>query len=91
MPNGTENPDIDKKIENLFVSVGRKIENGVFKDAIDEIFEFVRSANKFFDSEQPWITRTTDQAACENTLFQCIQIIANLAVLLVCCGGLLTS
>lgn len=82
VPNGTENPDIDKKIENLFVSVGRKIENGVFKDAIDEIFEFVRSANKFFDSEQPWITRTTDQAACENTLFQCIQIIANLAVLL---------
>lgn len=82
VPNGTENPDIDKKIENLFVSVGRKIENGVFKDAIDEIFEFVRSANKFFDSEQPWITRTTDQAACENILFQCIQIIANLAVLL---------
>lgn len=82
VPNGTENPDIDKQIENLFVSVGRKIENGVFKDAIDEIFEFVRSANKFFDSEQPWITRTTNQAACDNTLFQCIQIIANLAVLL---------
>lgn len=82
VPNGTENPDIDKQIENLFVSVGRKIENGVFKDAIDEIFEFVRSANKFFDSEQPWITRTANRTACENTLYQCVQIIANLAVLL---------
>lgn len=82
VPNGTENPDIDKKIENLFVSVGRKIENGVFKDAIDEIFEFVRSANKFFDSEQPWITRTANRTVCENTLYQCVQIIANLAVLL---------
>lgn len=82
VPNGTENPDIDKQIENLFVSVGRKIENGVFKDAIDEIFEFVRSANKFFDSEQPWITRTANRTVCENTLYQCVQIIANLAVLL---------
>lgn len=36
----------------------------------------------FFDTKQPWITRTTDTKACENTLYQCVQIIANLAVLL---------
>lgn len=45
-------------------------------------FEFARSANKFFDTQQPWITRTADQTACKNTLYQCVQIIANLAVLL---------
>lgn len=73
---------MDGQIDGLFVSVGRRIENGAFKDAISEIFDFIRSANKFFDTEQPWITRTTDQKACENTLYQCVQIIANLAVLL---------
>ena len=82
VPCGTANEEIDRKIDQLYTSVGKKIENGALKDALDEIFDFVRSANKFFDTEQPWVTRTTDKAACENTLYQCVQIIANLAVLL---------
>ena len=82
IPKGIINPSINNQIDELFVSIGRQIENGSFKDAIAEIFNFVRYANKFFDTEQPWITRTTDEKACENTLYQCVQIIANLAVLL---------
>lgn len=82
IPAGIDNPSINNHIDELFVSVGKQIENGTFKDAIAEIFDFVRNANKFFDAEQPWITRTTDRKACENTLYQCVQIIANLAVLL---------
>lgn len=82
IPAGIDNPSINNRIDALFVSVGKQIENGAFKDAITEIFDFVRNANKFFDTKQPWITRTTDTKACENTLYQCVQIIANLAVLL---------
>ncbi len=82
VPAGKDNPDISEQIDNLFVSVGRLLESGCFKDALDKIFEFVRSANKFFDAERPWITRNTDKPACENTLYQCVQIIANLAILL---------
>lgn len=33
-------------------------------------------------TEQPWITRNTNKTACDNTLYQCVQIIANLAVLI---------
>lgn len=82
VPKGTQHPTISGQINALFPSVGRKIENGAFRDALTELFDFVRSANKFFDTEQPWITRNTDKAACDNTLYQCVQIIANLAVLL---------
>ena len=82
VPKGTDDPAIDTQINELFVSVGRQIETGALKDAIAEIFDFVRNANKFFDSKQPWITRNTDKNACDNTLYQCVQIIANLAVLL---------
>lgn len=82
IPIGIENPTISHRIDELFVSVGRQIENGAFKDALSGIFDFIRNSNKFFDTEQPWITRTTDQKACANTLYQCVQIIANLAVLL---------
>lgn len=82
VPEGVEQADISKQIEVLFETVGKKIECGAFKDALGEIFDFVRAANKFFDTEQPWITRDTDDKACKNTLYQCVQIIANLAVLL---------
>ena len=82
VPNGIDHPKINNQIEELFVTVGRQIEGGFFKDALSDIFDFVRAANKFFDTEQPWVTRTSDEAACKNTLYQCVQIIADLAVLL---------
>lgn len=82
VPEGTYDPAINARIEKLFDSVGRQIEIGAFKDALSEIFDFVRYANRFFDSEQPWITRNKNKKACDNTLCQCVLIIANLAVLL---------
>lgn len=82
VPEGTENVAIGRQIDALFVCVGRQIEQGAFKEAIAGIFDFVRSANKYFDGRVPWITRTSDRRACEDTLFQCVQIIANLASLL---------
>ncbi len=82
VPDGADDPDVNTHIDSLFISVGTQIEKGAFKDAITEIFDFVREANKFFDTERPWITRNTDKTACDHTLYQCVQIIANLAVLL---------
>lgn len=82
IPAGNLNSEIEVKIDQLFCETGEKVEAGNLRDAIDGIFEFVRYANKFFDIEQPWITRVTDVEACDNTLFNCVQIIANLAILL---------
>lgn len=77
---------IDKKIEKsiveLYEIVGAYIEKSRFKDAINKIFQYIREANKFFDDEKPWLSRTENETACKNTLFQCVQIIANLAILL---------
>lgn len=82
IPHGNKNIELDNQIDRLYIAVGKHIESGCFKDAMNEIFDFVRNANKFFDAEQPWITRNTNKIACDNTLYQCVQIIANLAVLL---------
>lgn len=79
---GISTAEIFTRINALFASVGHKIESGDFRDCLDEIFDLVRFANKYFDAEQPWITRTADPAKCKNTLYNCVQIIANLAVLL---------
>lgn len=75
-------PTILARLKNLYASVGKQIESGNFRDAIHEIFEFVHFANKYFDTEQPWITRTADPEKCKDTIFQCVRIIANLAALL---------
>ena len=80
--NGEINKEIEKEIELLYVSVGKLIEEGHFKRALDEVFEFIRSANKYFDHEQPWKQLTEDKIACDNTLLTCVHIIANTAQLL---------
>jgi len=82
IPEGTYNPEIKQQITSAYAKVGELIEKGAFKDAINEIFEIVRAANKYFDTEQPWITRDADEVACKNTLYNCVLIIANLAILL---------
>lgn len=82
VPVGKLEISLEKNFDSLYKEVGSHIEEGNFREAIRSIFAFVRSANKYFDIEQPWITRKTDLDACKNTLFHCVQIIANLAVLL---------
>lgn len=92
VPAGRMDSELKKRLEALYGTVGRNIEAGEFKAALDSIFAFIRSVNKYFDAEQPWITLKTDPAACRNTLYGCVQAIANLAVLLEpfipfsCCG-----
>lgn len=73
---------IKESIEQLYAGVGQLIEEGHFKQALDEIFELIRAANKYFDHEQPWKQLTEDKAACDNTLLTCVHIIANIAQLL---------
>lgn len=82
VPDGIDNGNIREEIDRLYFVVGKLIKKGAFKDAIKEIFDYIRVANKFFDTEQPWITRVSNETACKNTLYQCVQIIANLAVLI---------
>jgi len=82
VPDGEWNGEIEKHIVGIYPAVGEKIEQGNFKDGLAEIFELVRYANRYFDQEKPWSTRNDDPAACRNTLFNCAQIIANIAVLL---------
>ena len=82
IPDGIYDVQINQEIEELYAVTGKLIEKGAFKDAINGIFDYVRCANKYFDAQKPWVTRETDEAACKNTLYQCVQIIANLAVIL---------
>lgn len=82
VPQGSPDPEVQSRILAAFPAVGRRIKAGNLKSALDEVFGLVRFSNKFYDTGEPWKTRTADPAACADTLFNCVQLIANTAVLL---------
>ncbi len=79
VPNGSMDEEIKKNILSLYESSGKLIEQGEFKAALEEIFAFIRDSNKYFDEKQPWFQVKEDRQAANNTLYTCVQIIANLA------------
>jgi methionyl-tRNA synthetase len=82
VPKGTVEEKLKTELEALYISCGKKIEDGNFKSALEDIFSFVRSANKYFDDEKPWIQVKDNLEDCSNTLYNCVVIIANLSNLL---------
>ncbi len=82
VPQGNVSCEIQNELKELYSETERKIENGDFKYALEDIFAFIRKANKYFDTEEPWIAVKNDREKCSNTLFNCVQIIANLSNLL---------
>ena len=82
VPSGKLDYEIEKNLEDLYERVGEFIEEGKFREAINFIFYFIRIFNKYFDKEEPWITRNSDIEKCKNSLYNCVQIIANLSIIL---------
>lgn len=82
IPFGLINSNIKSHVLTLYDQVGQYISQGELKCALEIIFSFIRKANKYFDSEKPWVTVKENKEKCENTLFNCAYIIINLAILL---------
>lgn len=73
---------IQEKAASAFALTGTRIEEGHFKDALEGIFELVRFGNKYYDAHEPWKTRSSDHDKCQETLYNCTYLIANIAILL---------
>ena len=73
---------IESKLKKLYDSVGKDIDDGEVKSAINSIFEFISFANKYFDENEPWALAKTDTNACEKILYNCCNIIYNVNNLL---------
>jgi len=82
IPQGEIDEKIKSSILELYKAVGQKIEAGELKGALEDSFTFIRSINKYFDEERPWVTIKENPAACSNTIYNCLEAIGNLANLL---------
>ncbi|HCF53123.1 MAG TPA: methionine--tRNA ligase, partial [Bacillus sp. (in: Bacteria)] len=82
VPKGSIEVELKDKVEGLYKRVGEAIEQTKFKVALETIFDTVRFANKYFDEKQPWKQREDDPVSCEETIYNCVYLIANFAHLL---------
>lgn len=78
IPDAIPDEAILSKVKDVYSQAGRAIEHGEFKRALEMIFELIRTSNKYFDEQQPWIQVKEDPECCAVTLNTCTQIIANL-------------
>jgi methionyl-tRNA synthetase len=74
-------------IQNAKALVEADIENYKFRDALFEVMDLARKGNKYMQDKQPWIVAKNleanpdDQKLIDNCLHICLQLSANLAIL----------
>ncbi|ANC77504.1 methionine--tRNA ligase [Fictibacillus phosphorivorans] len=81
-PSGKINIELQGRVNRLYNKAALLITDGQFKKTIENIFDFVRFANKYFDEQKPWIQINEERSLCDDTMANCIYIISNLAQLL---------
>lgn len=82
VPNGNIDSKVEEIIKATYENSGKIIERFEFKEALDNVFALIRFGNKYFDEKAPWIDYKEDIEKCEETIYNCVQIIGNLAILL---------
>lgn len=77
---------IDEKViemtEKIYNIVGRLIEKGEFKNALNYILEYISMGNKYYDEQQPWLQVKNDMDSFNNTTYTCVYMISNIANLI---------
>lgn len=58
--------------------IGEFFERGEIKNAVTQIFDYIAFANKYYDSQQPWIQVKEDICGFNDTTYTCIYIMANM-------------
>jgi len=71
--------EVKEKIISTYSVVGDLIERLEFREASRKLMELVEFANKYYDEKEPWKQRKEDIEGFNKTIFNCANIIANLA------------
>ena len=69
-------------LEKVYEYVGRKFEEGSFREALKYVFKIIAIANEYFDKEKPWLLIDKDRKKCENLLYTYAQIVIALSNIL---------
>jgi len=79
---GEREERVAEKILQARADVGRLLESFQFRQAQNALMELAREGNRYFDEQQPWVTRKSDLGACARTINTCLQIAGALSRLM---------
>jgi len=85
VPTASAFTETDNRVLNFLhqapTVIGDRIEKFQFKAALQELIKIAQEGNRYFDHEEPWVTRKTNPLICERTTYVCMKIVNSLAVL----------
>ena len=77
-----------REIQNAKIKVEKNIEEYKFRDTLFEVIDLARKGNKYMQEKEPWIVvkqlaeNRDAQKSIDNCLHLCLQLTANLAILI---------
>lgn len=82
VPKGELDIDVKKAIDKAFKKAIVHIEKAEFVKSTEAILELGHFANKFFNDQEPWATVKEEIEKAENTVYNSVQIVNALRILL---------
>ena len=79
VPIGKMDTKIKDIINKMYIIVGSEIEKGNMRSAINNVYDLVKIANKYYDDQKPWIQVRESIDDFNNTTYTCVNLIANIA------------
>lgn len=79
LPNLQLDQKIKDIVQNLYDEIGNLIERGELKESTAKLFDFVQFANKYYDSNTPWIHAKTNLEEFDRITSNCLYMISNMA------------
>ncbi len=82
VPDGKWDKGVKKEIENTFKDVGKYIEEVKLAKSLEKVLELGNFANKYFNDREPWVDVKEDIDRAKDTIFNSIQLVNALRLLL---------
>ncbi len=73
--------DLEKVIREAKEKVSHSLEQFRYREALNEMMNIARHGNKLLTDKEPWKLIKTDPEATKAVLYDCVQLIANLAII----------
>jgi methionyl-tRNA synthetase len=64
------------------IVIGDLLDSFSVRQALKEVMDLARFANKYFNDKKPWVTVKSDPPVCATTIYLCTETIRTLAILL---------
>ncbi|MHA2428293.1 MAG: methionine--tRNA ligase [Candidatus Hermodarchaeia archaeon] len=82
IPEGTLETSVDKQIDETIDKIHEAFHDFKFKEAVDATMQLAAYGNVLFQQCEPWKTIKLDLKRCQNDLYQCLQLLKAIAILI---------